>query len=80
MVSANVTLGDDETSWDLIYKRNKVERLKNEKFPYDVFDERPAERTPPPYRVEFPFPDETRLRRSPVHVLPHVPRRPSDRA
>ncbi len=34
-------LGDEEISWEFVYKRNKVERLKNEKFPYKVIDELP---------------------------------------
>lgn len=33
--------GDDGTSWELVYKRNKVERLKHEKDPLDVVDELP---------------------------------------
>ncbi|RMF83079.1 MAG: nitrite/sulfite reductase, partial [Nitrospinota bacterium] len=31
----------DGISWELVYKRNKVERLKREKFPLDIIDELP---------------------------------------
>ncbi len=41
MSSRKVKLGDEDISWELIYKRNKVERLKNEKDPLDVIDELP---------------------------------------
>lgn len=35
-----IRLGDD-ISWELVYKRNKVERLKREKFPLGIVDELP---------------------------------------
>jgi sulfite reductase beta subunit-like hemoprotein/molybdopterin converting factor small subunit len=31
----------EEPSWDLVYKRNSIERLKQEKFPLDIVDELP---------------------------------------
>ena len=33
---------EQEVSWELILKRNSIERLKREKFPLDVLDELPA--------------------------------------
>ncbi len=39
-MTTKIQLGD-EPSWELVYKRNKVERLKREKFPLDVIDELP---------------------------------------
>ncbi len=32
---------DRDVTWELVYKRNKVERLKDEKFPLDVLDDLP---------------------------------------
>jgi sulfite reductase beta subunit-like hemoprotein/molybdopterin converting factor small subunit len=32
----------EEPTWDLVYKRNSIERLKREKFPLDIVDELPA--------------------------------------
>lgn len=40
MATTKIRLGD-EPSWELVYKRNKVERLKREKFPLDIVDELP---------------------------------------
>ncbi len=34
-------LGDEETSWEFIYKRNKVERMKREKDPLKITEELP---------------------------------------
>ncbi|MFB6346406.1 MAG: MoaD/ThiS family protein [bacterium] len=34
-------MGERDVTWELVYKRNKVERLKNEKFPLDVLDDLP---------------------------------------
>lgn len=31
----------EEPTWDLVYKRNSIERLKQEKFPLDIVDELP---------------------------------------
>lgn len=31
----------EEPTWDLVYKRNSIERLKREKFPLDIVDELP---------------------------------------
>lgn len=39
--SNKVKMGGGGISWELIYKRNKVERLKRDKDPYDVVDELP---------------------------------------
>lgn len=39
-VATRIRLGD-EVSWDLVYRRNKVERLKREKFPLGIVDELP---------------------------------------
>lgn len=36
--TTKLRLGDEPT-WELVYKRNKVERLKSEKFPMDLDDE-----------------------------------------
>ncbi len=40
-MSTRIRLGDD-ISWELVYKRNKVERLKAEKFPLGITDELPS--------------------------------------
>ncbi len=40
-MSTKLQLGDEEISWEFVYKRNKVERLKNEKDPYKVIEELP---------------------------------------
>jgi ferredoxin-nitrite reductase len=36
-----IKLGDEETSWEFIYKRNKVERMKREKDPLKITEELP---------------------------------------
>src|SRR5699024_7371583 len=36
-----IRLGGEDTSWELIYKRNKIERMKRDKDPLAIVDELP---------------------------------------
>lgn len=40
-MSVTITRPRAEPTWDLVYKRNSIERMKREKFPLDIVDELP---------------------------------------